>query len=228
MGQSTGHRLGLAAAAGAALSLMSCNTVGFGFVSIYPTYDYVDGCKAVKVSGHGFGTDATGTIGGTAIESVVYPDGELDKGYFFEGVTPAASASGWATVEVTAGGETNTLEDGFMYLDCPDGIFLESVSPSEGLAAGDALSLGGCGMDAAAVSARFTNVADATLTATAALTSVCRTAQLSVATPSLADGTYAVELVNSAGEVVWPVPCTSTDTASPCPEPYFVVIGGAP
>lgn len=208
----------------AAVLLAGCNNPGFEAVSIRPIYGWVDGCNPVRVSGHGFGDDVKVTIGDrddaaaqAELASVTFPEKELDKGYFVEGVMPAAvtGTNGYADVVVTTGGQTSVIDDAYYYVACPGLGYTESASPTEGLVGGETITLSGCGLDAAAVQAWVVDATGAPVVPAALpLTSACGTASATFAAPALAKGTYYLLLTDLDGNPLFGGAPDTADTAS--------------
>lgn len=183
--------------ASAALGVTSCSNLPLDAVSIRPIYGWVDGCTDVKVSGHGFDDDISVKLGGQALEGLTLPDPEanpLDVGYVVYGVTPPASEAGYADLEVTSGGETDTVKDAFYYVACPADPYVEAAS-TDTAAAGDTIVLSGCNLDASAYQVQVGGE-------TVALSSECGTATVSFTAPDLDDGCYYVHMVDASGNVL--------------------------
>lgn len=213
-------------------ALMSCNKVGFGAVSIRPIYGWQDGCTAVSIGGHGFGSDVTVTIGGKPLENVTLPteaDAPLDVGYEVYGTTPPGDASGYAEVVVSTGGNTESVFGDFYYEACPLPAYPESLSQTDGVTAGTAIQIDGCNLVAGAQVKVGT--ADPV-----ALSSVCHTASASFSAPALADGTYLIAILDADGNELYPANgCDTTgltpdDTADTgpdaCADVWSITYGG--
>jgi len=185
-----------------ALVHVSCSDLPFDAVSISPIYGWVDGCIDVKVSGHSFGDDVSGSVGGHELEGIVLPDPETEElavGFLFYARVPAIADGevGFADVEVTSGGETDTIKDGFYFVACPATAYEEFLS-TDTAAAGDAVTIYGCTIDASAHKARVGTSADLDLT------SVCGTSQASFTAPKLPEGSWYVGIFDLTGAQVYP------------------------
>ncbi len=204
----------------AALVLTSCSTQGMDAVSIRPIYGWVDGCTDVQIGGHDFGNDVSVTIGGNPLANLTLPteaDAPLDVGFEIYGTTPASTnGKGVSDVVVTTGGVSDTIKDGFYYVDCPAIGYIEAASPTEGVSSGDTITMMGCGMDASAYTVR---VGDATTDAQ--LTSVCSSATVTFTAPAPStDGTWYVGFFDSTGTQVSPDPaCDITQPAGSITNP---------
>lgn len=204
----------------AAPALVSCNTVGFGVVSIRPIYGWVDGCTPVSVGGHGFGDDVAVTIGGSPLENVTLPTAAdsadatyapLDVGYEVYGTTPAGAQSGYAEVKVTSGGEEGTVNGDFYYAACPMGAYPEGADPSADVTAGSTITLSGCNLVAG-----YTVKVGPSQAAT--LASVCKSATATFAAPVVdtALGTdWYIAIFDTTGAQVYPDLGTGCDTTLP-------------
>lgn len=216
------------------LLLQACNpTPAFNAVAISPIYGWVDGCNAVTITGAGFGDDVAATVGGKAVTDVQLPEKDTDKGYQFTAVMPAGDAPGYADVVVTSGDKTDTIagSGAYYYVACPMVGYVEAVEPTEGIAAGTAISLTGCGLDASTLTAQFVAPDGVTVGATGiALTSSCATASATFAAPDLADGTWYLQLLDETGVVVngdvCPPPDTADTAAAACTD-FPLTFGGA-
>lgn len=226
----------------AALALASCGMQGMDAVSIRPIYGWVDGCTDVKIGGHGFGDDVSVTIGGNPLQNLTLPDpaeDPLDVGFVIYGTTPPSTdGKGAHDVVVTSGGETDTITDGFYYVECPAVGYVEAASPTEGVSPGDTITMMGCGMDASAYTVR---VGDAK--SDVPLTSVCSSATVTFTAPApSSDGTWYVGFFDSNGTQVSPDPAcditqpagsiTNPDTGDtgwvdPCAGALAITYGGA-
>ena len=202
-----------------ALALQSCNTVGFGVVSIKPVFGYVDGCTPVKVSGHGYGDDVKVTIGGVDLVDQVAPTAELDVGYFVTGTTPPGAAVGYVGVEATSGGVTDDIafaeqdldgdgvaDDGdFYYQACPYDAFPEVLSQYSDVSSGTVIDMTGCNLkDGYQIKVGPANPVSMTVT--------CSTANASFTAPDLPEGDYYVAVVDSSGTQVFPALDSGCDT----------------
>jgi len=222
-----------------ALLHLSCDPDEFVAVSISPIYGWVDGCIDLKVSGHDFGDDVAGTIAGVALENVVLPDPEtekLDVGFVFYARIPAGAVTeaGFATVEVTSGGETSTLTDAFYFVACP-AVGYEEYLSADTATQGDTITIFGCGIDATTHKVRVGQSPDQDLT------SVCGTAQLSFTAPTQPEGTWYVGIFDNANNQIYPdpacditVPADAADTGivdtatpDPCAGVPTLTYGGA-
>ena len=210
----------------------ACNDAGYALVSVDPIFGWTDGCNAVTLSGHGFAADATATIGGSKVTGVTYPgkkdSGPDEVGYQLFGIAPAGK-HGYADVTVTSGGVESTITgtQGYYYVECPGPGTIDSVSPAEGLSAGALVTVSGCGLDAAGLSARVVDAAGVAQGADAPLTSSCSTAEVTFAAPDLPDGNYLLQLVdNGTGEIVAGAICVvdTADSGASCPS-YPLVYG---
>jgi hypothetical protein len=102
----------LTAAAGCASDSPTVPTPSSLSIStIAPTTGSTTGGTTVSISGRGFSSDATVTIGGTAAASVAVLNAEA-----ITAVTQAATAAGAVNVVVTSGGRTATLARGFTFV----------------------------------------------------------------------------------------------------------------
>jgi hypothetical protein len=208
-------------------------------VAIDPEYAYVDGCVDVALRGSNLGTTAEAAIGGAPITGLVAPanNPELgehaqDVGFRYDGVAPAAATgqSGYADVTMKVDGKDLTLFKGFYYIACPGSVYVESVGvQSDTTAVGGTIGFVGCNL-AATTEVRFLSSVDGSVAATGALTSVCGTARATATIPTLAAGTYYVELAAADGATWggWCAPSTDTaaDTADPCASLFSFTIGG--
>lgn len=204
--------------------LLACNDPGFKAVTITPIYGWVDGCTSVTVRGHGFAENATANIGDQALNDLSYPDAEtkpLDVGYQLYGRTPPATEKGYADVSVTSNGETSVIPDAFYYVACLADAFVEGANPTEAITSGSTVTLYGCNLDANQWKVK---VGDAE---PVAMTSSCSTAEVTFTAPDLADGSYAVSIVDSAGNTVFPVACDSADTGVVCTPAPILTYGSA-
>lgn len=196
--------------------LASCDPVGFKVVSISPIYGWEDGCTDIKVSGHGFDADIQVTLGGTAIDNLTLPDqatNPLDVGFVVYGTTPpSAVGADYATLTVTSGGETSELTEAFFYTACPAAVYVEGVSATDAVAAGDEIGLSGCGLDASAVTVKVGS-SDAVN-----LTSVCSTAQATFTAPAADPGCHYVGFFDSAGNQLAPDPGCDITLACDVPQ----------
>lgn len=216
------------------LLLQACNpTPAFNAVAISPIYGWVDGCNAVTITGAGFGDDVAATVGGKPVTNVQLPEDATDKGYQFTATMPAGDAPGYADVVVTSGENTDTISGSgaYYYVACPQAGYIEAIEPTEGLAAGTTLSLTGCGLDAAGLTAQFVAADGTTVGATGvALASTCGTASVTIAAPDLAAGVWYLQLLDETGVVVagdiCPPPDTADTAAALCTD-YPLTFGGA-
>ncbi len=231
-----------------AAALVSCNKVGFDAVSISPIYSYVEGCNAVRVSGHGFAEDISVTVSmpdasGVAVtadlESLVLakddpavtdPDLKaLNVGFYVLGVMPGAPAgtSGYADINVTSDGVTASLPQAYYYVACPADALVEGYGPSSGVTAGSDVSLQGCNLDAATMQVQLLDETGAPVGQQVPLVSDCRTAAVHFAAPAQPDGTYYVTLVDAKGNVLAGEPCGLQDSATYYCTDYPITYGGA-
>lgn len=230
-------RIPALAAVAVLVALAGCNKVGFDFVSIEPTYGYADGCTDVKIGGHGFSKDISGTIGGNAITDIVLPDEnskdrleQLNVGFQFTGLSPAGEG-GFAEVSVDNGdGEPDSIKDAWYYISCPGAPYPEALGATD-VAVGDSVLILGCGMDTS-LKVRLDPVGATTgapVGATAALTSVCSTARVSFDVPAgTAPGSYLVNFVDGSGTLVYGDNlCDTADTGGGCQAPLVINVGGA-
>jgi hypothetical protein len=229
-------------------ALLSCNEVGFDAVLIRPIYSYVDGCAAVKVSGHGFAADTTVSVsmpdaGGSPV--VVPLDGivaakddpnvederlrALNEGFYVTGVMPPApnGASGYASIIVKSGGLTDTLEDAYYYVACPADGYLESIDPADAIKNGSDVSLTGCNLDAGTMSVQLVDENGQPVGEPIALVSDCGTAQVHFTAPNLSEGSYYVTLVAGDGNLLAGEPCSSQDSATYYCTDFPITFGGA-
>jgi len=198
----------------------ACNDAGFALVSVDPIYGWTDGCNAITLSGHGFGKDVKATLGGAEITGLTAPEAPKDGrpsevGYMLSGVAPAG-AKGYADVTLTSGGQTSTLTgtSSYYYVECPAAGTLDAVTPSEGLAGGALVTLTGCGLDSAAITARIVDAAGTPQGTDLPLTSSCGKGTVTFEAPTLADGTWYLELVDVATNTpLTGIPCAPADTA---------------
>ncbi len=183
----------------AVFALLSCNanSIGFEVVSIRPIYGWVDGCNAVKVSGHGFEEGASVRVGGAELSDLTAPELATDKGYQLFGTMPAGE-HGYADVVVTQpDGDASTLANGYYFVECPGAPYVESVS--EGVVAGDAVTLSGCGFDATNM---FVQVEDGP---SLPLTAGCGTATATFEAPDLPpDTVVSFKVVDADGNDLYP------------------------
>lgn len=195
------------------MALGGCNDAGFGLVSISPIYGWTDGCGAITLAGHGFGSSLSASVGGSDITGLSQPaDADL-KGFQATGVVPAGKA-GYADVVLRSDGAESRLGGvaGYYYVECPGPGTVDAVAPNTGLAAGTLVSVQGCGLDTAAVSARIVDAAGDTA-AELPLISSCGKGTATFEAPALADGTWYLELVDASGVVLSGAPCGPADSA---------------
>ncbi len=185
------------------LALAACDR-GLDAVSIRPIYGWTDGCTDVEIGGNHFGDQVSVTIGGNPLDNLTLPDAAtqpLDVGFEAYGTTPpSTNGKGPADVVVSSGGETDTITGGFYYVDCPHPGYVEAADPTEGVSAGDTITLWGCGLDSSAYTVRVgDNATDAQLTG------VCSTAQVTFTAPApSADGAWYIGFFDSTGTQVYP------------------------
>lgn len=217
------------------LLLLACNpTPPFNAVAISPIYGWVDGCNRVTITGAGFADDVSATIGGKAVTDIQFPEKETDRGYGFSAVVPAGDATGFADVAVTSAGVTDVItgSGAYYYVACPQAGYIEAVEPTEGITAGATITLSGCGLDSAGLTARFVSATDGTTVGAenVALASSCGTATATLAAPALADGAWYLQLVDATGAVVngdiCPPPDTADTAAAACTD-FPLTFGGA-
>jgi hypothetical protein len=211
--------------------LAGCNKVGFDAVTVYPTHGWVDGCTDIKIGGTGFGDDVAATVGGKPLENTSIPakDDTNNYGYQLFGRTPQADAKGFATVEVTNGGEKVTLKDAFYYVECFGSPYPEAALPSDGITTGSTVTIYGCNLDASAYHVEVRDPSGVATSQTATLTSDCRTGIVSFTAPSMPAGDHQLYFVDSNGAQIWPPVCTDTDTsdtADPCIDPITLNFAG--
>ncbi len=211
----------------------SCSNTGFDAVAIRPIYGWVDGCTPVTVTGRGFGDDVEVYIGDQKVSSLTGAAEEIDKGFLVNGVVPPSLiGKGYQDVTVRTGGKEAVItgSGAYYYVDCPALGYLESYGPAEGLTAGTSVSLGGCGLDAAAVKVRILDSTGVAVGTDIAITSSCGTASASFVAPSVpADGQYYLSLVDADGNTLAGTPCPppdTGDTAYACTD-YKLVYGAA-
>ena len=207
--------------------LGACNDAGFAVVSISPIFGWTDGCNPVTISGRGFSSSATATVGGSVVSGVTFPEAPKsplspsDIGYVLYGSAPAGE-HGYADVSVKSDGVTSTISGtgAYYYVTCPAAGTVEAVTPSEGLAGGETVILDGCGLDVATISARVVSVDRLIDSGTLPLSSLCGKGSVSFTAPALAEGSYFLELVDiGTGDVLSGAPCPpgdSADTGSSC------------
>ena len=216
------------------LTLFSaCNDSGFAVVAISPIFGWTDGCNPVTISGRGFSSSATATVGGNVVSGVTYPEAPKsplrpsDVGYILYGSVPAGE-HGYADVSVKSDGVTSTISGtgAYYYVSCPAAGTVEAVTPSEGLAGGEVVTLDGCGLDVATIAARIVNSDDIPQGGDLALSSLCGKGRVSFEAPALAEGSYFLELVDiGTGAVLSGAPCPpgdSADTGSTCTDHALV------
>ncbi|MBW1877280.1 MAG: hypothetical protein JRJ84_02865 [Deltaproteobacteria bacterium] len=214
------------------IMLVGCNNAGYRAVSIRPSAGWIDGCTDVRISGHGFGDEVSATVGGAEVMNITRPTGEIqgdpDSEFYFFASTPAGDAPGDVAVFVTSDGDEDEIPQGFYYLACWGDPYIDSMSPDEGVASGDAISLRGCNIDADTYSITVTDPTGTTADQDVALTEDCLTAYASFTAPSVPDGTYYV-LIKSGDTVLHPAtgwPCQA-DSATYCEPPLMITYGGA-
>ncbi len=194
----------------------SCSNNTFDAVSIRPIYGWVDGCTAVTVTGRGFGDDIEVYIGDQKVSSLTGATEEIDKGFLVNGIVPPSLlGKGYQDVTVRTGGKEDVItgSGAYYYVECPALGYLESYGPGEGVTAGSSISLGGCGLDAAAVKARILDSTGTAVGSDIALTSNCGTASASFVAPAVpADGQYYLTLVDADGNTLAGAPCPPPDT----------------
>lgn len=209
----------LARVLGAALlalaSATSCESrLGTEAISIRPIYGLQDACTSVKISGHGFGRDVSATIGGKPVTDLALPEeGSLDDGFNFTAVAPVGDAVGYAEVVVSTGGVDYPLTVPFYYEACPATAYVFGVEPSTGLAAGTAVALSGCGLNASTLRVQIGEATPVELVGAA-----CGTTEASFTAPDVAAGTWPVVFVDGNGAAVWPAegdcPAMTADTGA--------------
>ena len=200
-------------------ALFACYDNGFAIVSTAPIYGCVDGCEAIRISGHGFSKDATATVGGNAVTGIEWPARELDQGYFITGIMPASSnGKGYADVVVKSGGESSTLTStaAYYYVECPGAGHVDYLSAQSNIAAGDVIEIHGCGLDVATQSVRIVDGKGTAVGADIPLTATCGTAVDTFTAPTVSAGGYYFELVDSAGEILSGAPCLACDPDEIC------------
>lgn len=210
-------------------------------VRIDPDYAYVDGCVDVTLRGSSLGTTATAQIGGQdivgltpAAEDPAVPDYAQSVGFEYSGVAPAKAdgVSGFVDVTMTVEGTELKISEGFYYRPCPATVWADGAGlVDETAAVGGQIAFSGCGL-AATTEVRFLNDADGSVAGTGTLTSVCGTATATTTIPTLADGTYWVELAAGDGSTWggWCQPPSDTDapdTGDPCAGLLSFTLGGA-
>lgn len=231
-----------------AAALVSCNKVGFDAVSISPIYGWVDGCNQVRVSGHGFGDDvkvavsmpdASGVDILADLSNLVLAKDDpavtdqrlkdLNAGFYVLGTMPAApsATNGYASIVVTSGDQTDTLDEAFYYVACPTSGYVEGYGPSSGLTAGTDVALSGCSLDAGTMMVQLLDSTGAPAGQPAPLTSDCGTAEVHFAAPSVPDGDYYITVVDTKGNLLWGEPCGIQDSATYYCSDFPVTYGGA-
>jgi hypothetical protein len=229
--------------------LAGCNKLGFDAVSIKPIYSYAEGCAQVKVAGHGFPDevkvaitqpDVAGVDVVVELEDPVLAKDdpavedprlrELNAGFYVTGIMPAAPAgtTGYASVVVTAGDESETLEDAYYYVACPAALgYLEGYTPSSGLKTGTPVALTGCNLDAEQVRVQIVDADGQPVGEPIALVSDCRSAEVHFETPELPTGDYYLTLVDAKGNLLAGEPCSSQDSATYYCTDFPISFGGA-
>lgn len=229
-------------------ALVSCNTVGFDAVSISPIYGWVDGCNQVKVSGTAFGDDlavsitmpdASGVDVSAELGGLVHAGDDpsvtderikaLNVGFYVLGTMPASpvASKGYASVVVTSGDQTATLDEAYYYVACPADGYLEYADPVSAIASGTPITLGGCSLDASRMMVQLVDTTGAPAGAPASLTSSCGTATVSFAAPSVPDGDYYITIVDTKGNLLWGEPCGIQDSATYYCTDFPITYGGA-
>lgn len=150
------------------------------------------------------------------LESPKAADEAINKGFYITGVVPEAAGPGPVDVIVSSGSQTSTLSKdtsaGYFYVKCP-GPTIDTVEPAEGVTAGTAVVVSGCGLDAALLHAVIVNQDGIAQSTDLALTSDCRTGIVHADAPALPDGRYFVELLDGGGTVLAGTPCTAAALA---------------
>jgi hypothetical protein len=202
-----------AAGLGAVLLLSGCNTPSFQAVSVRPIYGWADGCNAVTVNGSGFEDDVAVTVDGDPLMGLTLPDGELDVGYTVSGVIPPKdlSASAYATITVTSGGESDDVLDQFYRLACPAPVNVEDYGPDAGLAAGTTVELYGCHI----LDTHKVQIGGTEATITNASTCDGGTDAGTFAAPDVADGDWYIGIYDSAGTEIYPALDNGCDVSLP-------------
>ncbi len=183
--------------------LAGCSDLPLDLVSVQPIHGWVDGCRKIIVSGHGFGDTVEATIGGETLEDITYPDATenpLDVGFMFYATVPASSSRqpGYAALSISSDGQTDQLDDAFFFKTCHSDPFLETYTPDEDLSAGTTVTITGCNLDTTIYHVRVGDSDDI------ALNSTCGTAVVSFEAPDLEPGEYYVGLFDSQGQQVYP------------------------
>lgn len=216
-----------------ALLLGACNDAGFALVSISPIYGWSDGCGAITLSGHGFGSAVSASIGGTDVVELTTPEAADLRGFQVSGTVPAGEA-GYADVSLTSDGVTSTLTGtgGYYYVSCPAPGHVDAVSPADGLVGGELVVVEGCGLDTATMAVNLVDGTGVVQGGDLPLVGLCGTATASFEAPVLPAGSFHVEVIDLATRAVLSGgPCTSPDTAldtgGGC-EAVTLTYGGAP
>lgn len=209
-----------------------CNKAGYEAVAIRPISGWLDGCATVEITGHGFGDEISASIGSNEVTDITRPDDEEERTFSFFATVPAGDAVGATDVLVTSDGKESTIAGGYYYLECPAPGTIDGLAPEEGVAAGDTVSIAGCGLDASTMEVVIYDPAGVVADVTATLTSDCGTAFVSFTAPALADGEYEILVRDSTTHAVLnpvtgdPRECP-IDTSAPCDAAHTITYGGA-
>lgn len=173
-------------------------------------------------------TDADGVVDQNQKAATLQRFKDLNAGYYILGTMPAAPAAsnGYASILVTQGDTTITLEEAYYYVACPGAPYVESYGPGSA-AAGSEVSLGGCGIDPATMSVQLLDSAGAPAGSVATLSSDCGAASAHFTLPTVADGEYYITVVDADGVILAGDPCGLQDSATYYCTDYPITVGGA-
>jgi hypothetical protein len=210
-----------------------CNDAGFAVVSINPIFDWVEGCNDATVSGHGFSTRATASIGANPLEDISWPDGEtekLDVGFEIHGRIPAGE-QGYADLAVeNEDGERSVVDAAFYYVACLGTPWVDGALPFEGITPGTTITVAGCSLDAATMHARLVPQGKKKGASSDALPLevACRSARVTFTAPKMPEGAYMLTIEDEKDARQWPVePCKGeTGDTGGCQEPVVLTYGG--
>jgi hypothetical protein len=179
--------------------------------TITPDYGYADGCQQVILQGHHLGENATAKLvgpGGSAdflefraatreddMEGV--PEHASDVGFKYYGTVPASpdGGSGWYDVVLTVDGEELTIDQGWYYRSCPGAIVVDAYDIPPEAAVGATLTFQGCNLTEG-TELQLVDPISLAVVGSAPLQSVCSTAITTADVPSVAAGTYNLQLSN--------------------------------
>lgn len=188
----------------------SCNIpLPMKVVTIRPTYGWVDGCYTVKVSGHGFTSDAQVWLNDEGLV-VNQPNAEtdpLDVGYVLYAYVAQNTlrSPGFADLYVGSNGEASMVPRAFYFEACPGAPWPTSatVNTADGLATTDAtVSVEGCSLSGSPTYTARVGSSEEDLP----VATVCGTAQVTFSAPQMDPGTWRIGFFDMEGNQVYPDP----------------------